>query len=307
MCGLIDNNIDDNMSSTPVYGIKCNGTTKSTDTIQNVSEILVVVGSEHCKTNYLFTDVPNALKLNNIQWYLGGIILRKDGDTTTVGHFKGVISFENKEYALYDGLKDDLEFINAMNMQKDDIVHDQNPEFGVIALFYSKNRFNDKHNIIRNHEIESNNELINKSIENSSNNEKDNHTWNENHESEVQENRESIIENIEVLTQFSTEDSQHKDESNDKELDSYEEYETKVQKSKRNILPYKTEETDSSDNSEYSLGHLENRQMEPLFLGDVVSYSDPFGGYNPDKLLKGMVVSTLGTNFYHNYSKSYHK
>ena len=31
--------------------------------------------------------------------------------------------------------------------------------------------------------------------------------------------------------------------------------------------------------------------MELLFLGDVVNYSDPFGVYNPDKLLEGMVVS----------------
>ena len=26
-------------------------------------------------------------------------------------------------------------------------------------------------------------------------------------------------------------------------------------------------------------------------MGDVVNYSDPFGGYNPDKLLEGMVMS----------------
>ena len=129
------------------------------------------------------------------------------------------------------------------------------------------------------------------SIENSSNNENQNHIWNKNHESEVQENRETIIENIEVLTQLSTEDSQHKDKSNDKELDSYEEYETKVQKSKTYTLPYKTEETDSSDNSSYSWDHLENRQIEPLYLGDVIHYSDPFGCYNRNKLLEGMVVS----------------
>ena len=47
----------------------------------------------------------------------------------------------------------------------------------------------------------------------------------------------------------------------------------------------------NSDNSEYTLGHLEKRQIEPLFLGDVVNYSDPFGGYNPNKLLEGMMMS----------------
>jgi hypothetical protein len=93
------------------------------------------------------------------------------------------------------------------------------------------------------------------------------------------------------LTQLSNEDSQHKEKTYDKELDSYKLYESKVQKSKTYILSFKTEETDSSDNSSYSWDHLENRQMEPLYLGDVIHYSDPFGGYNPEKLLEGMVVS----------------
>ena len=49
------------------------------------------------------------------------------------------------------------------------------------------------------------------------------------------EAKESIIENIEVLTQMSTENVQAKVTSNGKHLDSYEEYENKVKSAKKNI------------------------------------------------------------------------
>ena len=75
--------------------------------------------------------------------------MKKDGDTSTLGYFKGIICFENEEYTLYDGLKDDVEFINVVHMRKktDYTI----PESGVWSnfLFYCKNRFNDQVNITR--------------------------------------------------------------------------------------------------------------------------------------------------------------
>ena len=65
----------------------------------------------------------------------------------------------------------------------------------------------------------------------------------------------------------------------------------KVAICEKHDLPYVTEDMLSSAGSEYSMKHLRKRIMKPLFIGDVINYSYRMGGYDPAKLMEGLVVS----------------
>ena len=111
------------------------------------------------------------------------------------------------------------------------------------------------------------------------------------------------ITNIDILTQLSNDESDT--ESKDDEFNtkngyskgSYRDYEIKVKKAKQCIQRYATHEegednadNSSDDSSSYST-LVKNRQMEPLYIGDVIKYHDISMGLDQFQIKTGLVES----------------
>ena len=270
-CDAVDSSVEIDTENVSVYDQRCKGELRIEDQIIREPIILTITAEETSPQHMLFCDLPSKISCLKNDWILKGIV------TKSKHHFRSVIRINDKDWVFYDGLDECYIKINIENRTRKDLIETQGKDFGIISTLYCNER-----DIYVNNNIDI--DVVNKENDNSViNNGKKNY---------------GLTDEMDIFTQYSDDENNANidGDAGSESDESYKLYEKRVIECRKSELPFelgknlkKGDESSDDSSDDSSIVHR-IRQMEPLYIGDVVEHQHPFNGWDGN-LLIGMVTS----------------